>query len=105
MQHVVCRVVRRDSSADKFGRVYMAFGLVLVYWSKPRISEGGCGNPSTRRKPLTTSFRKCHILTPENSNRPRLEPVLELWRQAFVRKVDVLTTAPRVADDDDGDDI
>ena len=29
------------------------------------------GNRSTRRKPLTTSFRKCHILKPENSSLKR----------------------------------
>ena len=66
MQHVVCHVVRRDSSAIKFVRVEIAFILVLFYWLKPLTDEGG-EETGVPRKTLTTSFRKCHILKPENS--------------------------------------
>ena len=32
VQHVVCQVVRRDSSAIKFDRIQIAFTLALFYW-------------------------------------------------------------------------
>ena len=32
---------------------------------------GGRGDRSTQRKPLATSFRKCHILKPEDSSPKR----------------------------------
>ena len=35
MQRVVCRLVRRDSSAVKFDRVEITFTLALLYWLKP----------------------------------------------------------------------
>ena len=35
--------------------------VIIIIIIKP-MKEGGGGNRSTRRKPLATSFRKCHIL-------------------------------------------
>ena len=35
VQHIVCHVVRRDSSAIKFDRAEIAFILTLFYWLKP----------------------------------------------------------------------
>ena len=48
-------------------------------------------------EPLATSFRKCHILKPEDSSPKRdSKPYNNIaWRQA--RKADVLTVTPRVA--------
>ena len=41
VQHVVCRLVRRDSSAIKIGRVSVAFILALFNWLKRLTDEGG----------------------------------------------------------------
>ena len=41
IQHVVCHVVQRDSSAIKFDRVENAFIWNLFYWPKPSADEGG----------------------------------------------------------------
>ena len=49
------------------------------------------GNRSTWRKPLMMSFRKCHMLKPENSSPNRDS---NHWWQA--RKADVQTVTPRV---------
>ena len=68
VQHVVRRMVRRDSSAIRSDRVSVAFSLALFYWLKRLTDEEGGGNRSTQRKPPTTNLRKCHILKPENSN-------------------------------------
>ena len=62
IQHVVlCHLVRRDSSAIKFDRVwnriyfsFMSLAETIDWWRRG-------GNWSARRKPLMTSFRKCHI--------------------------------------------
>ena len=40
VQHVMCHLVRRDSSATKFDRVEIAFILVLLNWLKPLTYEG-----------------------------------------------------------------
>ena len=40
VQHVVCHVVRRNSSAIKFDRVEIAFISALFYWLKPLTDEG-----------------------------------------------------------------
>ena len=48
------------------------------------------------KKPLATSFRKCHILKPEDSSPKRdSNPHSKHWWQA--RKTDMLTVTPRVA--------
>ena len=41
VQHVVCHLVRRDSSSIKFDRVEIAFNLALLYGLKPLTDEGG----------------------------------------------------------------
>ena len=40
-KHVACRVVRRDSSAIKFGRVEFTFILATFYWLNPLTDGGG----------------------------------------------------------------
>ena len=64
MQHV-CHMIRRDSSVIKFDSLnHIYFSFILL---SETISWWRGGNQSTRRKPLMTSFRKCHILKPESS--------------------------------------
>ena len=49
---------------QSLNRIYFSFSLLvepLNWWRKG-------GNRSTQRKPLATSFRKCHILKPESSS-------------------------------------
>ena len=38
---IVCKLVRRDSSAIKLNRVEIAFILALFYWLKPLTDVGG----------------------------------------------------------------
>ena len=86
----VCHMVRRDSSAIKFDRVEIAFivgffvclfvfvfvfvlfcfalFVCLFVFAETISRRRRRRNRSTRRKPLTTSIRKCHILKPENSS-------------------------------------
>ena len=40
VQHAVGHMIRRDSSAIRFGRVEITFILALFYWLKP-LSDGG----------------------------------------------------------------
>ena len=48
------------------------FELYFIGWTTNRWRRGG--NQNTRRKPLATSIRKCHILKPKDSSpQPRLE--------------------------------
>ena len=46
---------------------------------------------------MTTSFRECSIINPVIKLRPRLEPILQLKRQALAEKTDVLTHTPHIA--------
>ena len=55
---------------QSLNRIYLTFILL----AEPLNDKGGGGNRSTRRKPLATSFRKCHILQSED-----LSPKLTLW--------------------------
>ena len=41
VQHVVCHVIQRHSSAVKFDKVKIAFILVLFYWLKRLTNKGG----------------------------------------------------------------
>ena len=66
------------------------FELYFIGWTSNRWRSGG--NRSTWRKPLATSFRKCHILKPEDSSPKRDEPEQQHWWQA--RKADMLTVTP-----------
>ena len=69
---ITSNMVITDSSAIKFGRVNIAFILALFLLAET-INRWRWGeNRSIRRKPLTTSFRKCHILKPENSSPSRV---------------------------------
>ena len=63
-RRVTCNMLRRDGSAIKFDRVIV---LALSDWLN-HIPMRGLWNWSTLRKPLTTSFRKCHILQTEDSS-------------------------------------
>ena len=47
------------------GQHTLYLSMILLVKTINRWMTGG--NQSTPRKPLTTSFRKCHILKPENS--------------------------------------
>ena len=49
---------------QSWNRIYLSF--ILLAEPLNRWRRGG--NRSTRRKPLATSFRKCHILQPEDSS-------------------------------------
>ena len=55
----------------RFDRVEIAFILALFYWRKPLTVEGGEGTDVPGKKTPKTSFRKCHILKPENSSPKR----------------------------------
>ena len=81
VQHVVisratCRdtshVVWRDSSAINL-LSWQSWNRIILFdsigWTIDQWRRGG--NRSTRRKPLATSFRKCHILKPEDSSPKR----------------------------------
>ena len=61
VQHAVRYVARWGSSAFKFDRAEIAFTVALLHWVKPQVDKGGEGGGEergTRRKPLTTRFRK-----------------------------------------------
>ena len=49
-------------------RVEIAFILALFHLLKPLTDEKRGGNQNAQRKPLTTSFTKCHILKQKNSS-------------------------------------
>ena len=68
VQHAVCHVVRRHSSATMFDKVEIAFILALISLTETINQWRRGGNMSTRRKPLTSSFRKCRILKFKNSS-------------------------------------
>ena len=68
---VMRHVVRRDSSAIKFDRVEIAFIWAFIFFWLNNTGWRRGGNGSTQRKPLGTSFRKCHILKPEDSSPKR----------------------------------
>ena len=67
----VCNVVLRDNSVIKSDRVQIACILAFMLLAEITNRRRRRRNRSTRRKPLTTSFRKCHILKPEDSSPKR----------------------------------
>ena len=70
--HVTCHLVRRDSSAIKLDSwIWNCIYLSFILLAEPLHRWRRGGNQSTRRKPLATSFRKCHILQPEDSSPKR----------------------------------
>ena len=69
VQHVVLRAMWYEGTAQLLSRQslnHIYFRLTLLVETINRRRRGG--NRSTRRKPLTMGFRKCHILKPENSS-------------------------------------
>ena len=68
-----CYVPRgtKDSSATKIDRVWNRIYLSFILLAGPSNRWRRGGNRSTRRQPLTTSFRNCHILKREGSNPKR----------------------------------
>ena len=97
VQHVVLRATWYEGTAQLLNLTEFKSNLFELHFVGRIISRWKSGgNLSTRRKPLATSFRKCHILKPEDSStKARLEPTQQNWWQA--RKVDVLTVTKRVA--------
>ena len=71
LKHVACLVVQWNRSATKFNRVEFSFYFSFILFAEPINRWRRGGNSSTRTSPLTTSFRKCHILKPENSSPSR----------------------------------
>ena len=72
VQHVVLRVTWYEGTAQLFSwqslnRIHLSFILLAEPLSPWRRG----GDRSTRRKPLATSFRKCHMLKPEDSSLKR----------------------------------
>ena len=65
----------------------------LFYWPKRLTDEGGRKPENPEKTPAGTSFKTCHILKLENSNRKRDSN--PRWWQA--RKADVLSITPGVA--------
>ena len=49
VQHVVCHMVWRDSSAKKFDKVEIAYILASFYWLKQLTNEGG-EEPENQKK-------------------------------------------------------
>ena len=67
VQHVVCHVIRQDSSAIECNRDVISTSFYSMAKTINQVRRKG--NRNTGRKALTMSFRKCHILKPKNSNR------------------------------------
>ena len=72
VQHAVCHLVRRDSSAFKSDRVEIAFILTLFYCLKPLTDEGGeeTGVPrekSRRRASENATFQSPKIQAPSET--------------------------------------
>ena len=71
VQHIVIPATWYEGTAKLLSLTELKshlFDLHIIGWTISRWRRGG--NRSTRRKPLATSFRKCHILQPEDS-RPK----------------------------------
>ena len=64
----MCHVVRRDGSAIKFDKVWIAYLWVLFLLAETINQWKRGGNHSTLRKPLAMNFRKCRILKQKNSS-------------------------------------
>ena len=67
---MTCNTCAHHTIITKF-EVEIAFTLALFLLAETINRRRRGGNQSTRRKPLTTSFRKCHILKPEKSSSNR----------------------------------
>ena len=67
--HIMLRAMRYAWSAQLLNLTDFKshlFELSFIGWTIDRWRRGG--DRSTRRKPLMTSFRKCHILKPNDSS-------------------------------------
>ena len=73
VQHVMLRATRYEETAQllSWTQFKIAFIFSFILLAEPLTDEGGEGNQSTRRKPRATSFRKCHVLKPEDSSPKR----------------------------------
>ena len=72
VQHVVLRATWYEGTAQLLSLRELKshlFELYSICRTINRLRSGG--NRSTRRKTLATSFRKCHILKPEDSSPKR----------------------------------
>ena len=72
VQHVVLRATWYEGTAQLLSLTKLKlhlFELYFVGWTRNRWRRRG--NLSTWRKPLATSFRKCHIQKPEVSSPKR----------------------------------
>ena len=74
MQHVMCHLVRRDSSAVKSDRVEIAFILALFYWLKPLNNEGGEETRVPGEKPNNELQKMPQTKAKNFKPQPRLEP-------------------------------
>ena len=63
----MCHVVPRDSSANKVWQSSNCIYFSFILLAEPLTDEGGEEIRVPKENPLT-SFRKCHILKPENSS-------------------------------------
>ena len=69
MQHVVLRAMWSEGTAQLLNLTDFKshlFELYFIGWTINWWRRGG--NRSTQRKPLATSFRKCHILNPRDAS-------------------------------------
>ena len=81
VQHVVCHVVRRDSSALKFDRVEITIISTAFYWPKPISDEGGeetgaSGENPRRRASENTTYQNSTIQAPTETR----TGTLALWQ-------------------------
>ena len=75
VQHVVLRAKLYEGTAQLLSLTELKSHLSELYFTGWTINwQRRGGNRSTRRKPLATNFRKCHILKPEDSSPKRLKP-------------------------------
>ena len=96
--HTACHVPH-----DTKGQFEITFMLALFHRLKPLTNEGGRGGGGWGgklwwRKPLTTSFRKCHMPKPEIQAPTKTRT----FTRALVldRKADMLIIAPSVTPTD-----
>ena len=98
MQNIVYHLLRSDSSAVKFKRVEDAFILVSFRRLKQPDRRKRGGNRSSRRKPLTWSFRKYDTLKSENSSYNRdSNPHCSIGGRRLLGKQTCQTFTPRVS--------
>ena len=68
VQHLVLRATWYKGTAQLLSLTELKSHLFQLYLLPEPLTDEEGGNRSARRKPLTTSFRKCHIPQPENSS-------------------------------------